>query len=218
MFRLAPLLLLSMLFALPVKAQQIDSAPTTQTVLQPPPSPGELEPTIAAGVSTRILSPIANDSLCPADTECLLGQGVGFGISLERQWASGPAIGFRYDAWFVDTATIYELGVLQALQAYTRYVFSGSDALQPYLFAGIGGVLFGDSFGVSTVGLIGELGPGAELEISPTTSITCSVPLSLLVASEFQTSADDIVRAQSGVDVVIALSLGVRFAQVPPMQ
>ena len=209
MFRSVPSLVACVLYASPLGAQ---------STLQPPPSPGQLDPTIVAGVSTRIMSPIVNDSLCPDETECVLGQGFGFGVSLERQWASGPSIGFRYDAWLVDAATVYELGVLQALQAYARFAFLGRDALHPYVFGGIGGVLFGDSFGVSTVGLTGELGLGVELELSPTTSITCSVPLSFVRASEFRTRADDIMRAQSGVDVVTAIMFGVRFSQVPPMQ
>ncbi len=209
---------LGALCAQPVHAQNVGVEAPSETVLQPPPAPGDLEPTIATGVSTRVLSPIANDSLCPPDTECVLGQGFGFGVSLERRWASGPSVGFRYDAWFVDAATVYELGVLQALQAYGRYAFVSGDALQPYFFVGIGGVLFGDSFGVSTVGLIGELGPGIEIELSPTTSLTCSVPTSLIIMSEFQSAADDVARAQGGVDVVVALALGIRFTQVPSMQ
>lgn len=198
-------------------AEDLDESAAPATTLQPPLPPTELEPTIAAAVSTRIVRPIANDALCPPDTECIFGQGFAFGVALERRWESGPSVGFRYDAWFVDANTVYELGVLQAVQAFGRYAFVGGDAFSPYLFGSIGGAAFGDSFGIETVGLIVEAGFGVELELGSTTSLTCSVPTSFLLLSEFQTGVDAATRASGGIDIALALQVGFRFSQIPSM-
>lgn len=199
-------------------AEAQDSIASNASDLAAPPAPDSLEPTLAAGVSSRVIVPMSDNALCPAESECVLGQGFSVGLSLERRWPSGPSIGFRYDAWFMDSSTVYELGVLQALQAFGRFAFTGDDAMRPYIFGGLGGIAFGDSFSVATVGLIGEIGLGAELELGPTTSLTCSVPVSFIVASAFETSVDEVRRGGQGVDVVIALQLGVRFSQIPSTQ
>ena len=76
-----------------------------------PPAPGDAPPRLAFDVHTGFSAPLRNSSLCPKDVGCVLQSGGGVGGSAERRWPSGIGLMLAYDLWFLDTDSVYELGV-----------------------------------------------------------------------------------------------------------
>jgi hypothetical protein len=177
---------------------------------EPPPPPDELPAIVVGTVWFSAVFPLVNDHTCPADADCVLNGGGGIGAGVERRWAKGLAIGLEYEAWFLNSSGIYELGIMQALTAYARHLLMRDSALHPYLGAGIGGVIFGDTLRVATVGLALNLLSGFEWEISETVSVLVALVGRLVSIETFTTPADGVQRSSGfGIDAFLGLRLGV---------
>jgi len=170
-------------------------------------------PTLVGEVHLSAVIPFAREPLCPVDRPCVLGGGGGIGGTLEHRWSIGFALFVGYDAWFLDSDGVYEIGVLQLLRAGARYVFMMDSLLHPFLDAGVGLVLFGDTFLVSAAGGAIQLTLGAEIELSDEIAMTLSTAWRFFVTSEFSTSSDRTVRGGEGLNAAVAIQIG--FALTP---
>jgi hypothetical protein len=97
---------------------------------------------------------------------CILGSGGGLlirgGYRSPGPWYFGGA----YEFTKMDSSNLYRLGIFQQLRAEMRYLPDLGYRVAPYFTAGVGGVAYGNEWGVETGGALISLGAGFELEIS----------------------------------------------------
>ncbi|MGE3632301.1 MAG: hypothetical protein AB7P00_20545, partial [Sandaracinaceae bacterium] len=145
----------------------------------------------------------------PGDSQCVLGAGATFGVEIERRWPIGIGIAVAYDAWFVDSGGVFELGVVQIVHAAVRYTFATEWNIHPSLHLGAGALVFGDTFLPSTVGGAAELGATAELELTDSVALTAGLELWLFTTSPFTTGRDRTMRSEGlGINAALGFSLG----------
>jgi len=101
----------------------------------------------------------------PDPPPCILGGGGG--LILRGGYRSpGPwYIGGAYQFSKTDSSNIYRLGILQQLRAEMRYMIDMGYRIAPYAMWGIGGMVYGNEWGVETGGasLLGSLGAEWQL-------------------------------------------------------
>ncbi len=209
MGRLSPLLLPTLLVLGSVASFSAPSVAQAQR-FELPPAPDDLPAMIVGTVWFSAVFPLVNVHSCPSGAECVLNGGGGIGGGIERRWSSGMGIGLEYEAWFLNSGGIYELGTMQAITAYARHLLARDNVIHPYLGAGIGGVIFGDTLRVDTVGLALNLHSGFEWEISESISVIVALVARFIVLEGFTTGADGVQRADGfGVDAFLGLRFGV---------
>jgi len=179
-----------------------------------PPAPDELPAISVTTVFFSSVFPLTNQHACPSGASCVLGGGGGIGGSVERRWASGFNVGLEYEAWFLNSGGIYEIGLMQAVTAYARHLLIPENVLHPILGVGIGGVLFGDTGAVATAGLAVNLSSGIEWEITDTVSVVAALVARILWLNAFATPTDMVERAEGfGLDATLGLRLGIAISQ-----
>jgi hypothetical protein len=190
------------------ESETADTEPVHHAI-ELPPDPYSLDPVVSVGFHLGLVVPVARDPLCPSGSDCVFQGGGSFGVVLERRWPSGPAIGLGYQLWFLDASGIYELGLMQELRAQFRYLFLMEAILHPFLGAGIGAVVFGDTFAVATVGVAVDAFLGVELELTETISVHVAIPWRVFRTDSFTTRRDRVRRAEeAGFNVAASLELG----------
>lgn len=97
---------------------------------------------------------------------CILGSGGG--LSIRGGYRSpGPwYFGGAYEFTKMDSSNLYRLGIFQQLRAEMRYLPDIGYRAAPYFAAGIGGVAYGNEWGVETGGALIFGGVGVEFEVS----------------------------------------------------
>lgn len=97
---------------------------------------------------------------------CILGSGGG--IALRGGYRSpGPwYIGGAYEFSKMDSSNLYRLGILQQLRAEMRYIVDTGYRTSPYFAWGVGGVFYGNEWGVETAGAMVFGGVGLSIEVS----------------------------------------------------
>jgi hypothetical protein len=97
---------------------------------------------------------------------CILGSGGG--LSVRGGYRSpGPwFFGGAYEFTKMDSSNLYRLGIFQQLRAELRYLPDSGFRAAPYFSSGVGGVAYGNEWGVETGGALISLGAGVEMEIS----------------------------------------------------
>jgi hypothetical protein len=117
------------------------------------------------GVATDILA--HSGATCQAEeTPCILGSGGG--LVLRGGYRSpGPwYIGGAYQFTATDSSNLYRLAVLQQLRVEMRYLLDMGYRSSPYASWGLGGVVYGNEWGVETGGATFFGGVGAEIQLS----------------------------------------------------
>lgn len=181
----------------------------------PPPDPEDQASFWAIGVHVSWFVPVAREALCPTGAQCIFNGGIGVGGELERRWPSGLALGGGYDMALIDSGSVYELGVLQTLRVAGRYIFSDGSLLHPFVGVAVGGLVFGETFGVDAFGVLLDLTVGVEIELTESFWLSASVPWRMLTTGQFTTEADDVVRGRSGGNTAFAVQLGVIILETP---
>ncbi|MEZ4256548.1 MAG: hypothetical protein R3A78_12705 [Polyangiales bacterium] len=183
--------------------------------LELPPALGERDPIWAFLVNVGWFVPFERDSICPANADCIYNGGLNVRLGVERRWASGLSFGVGYDASVVDSQTVYELGVLQALTVVGKYVFFDETNVHPFLSLGAGPALFGDTFTADTYGGVVDVTGGVELELTHAFRLVVAIPWRILVLREFTTAQDDVRRSTSGGNTAFAVEVGAVILEGP---
>lgn len=163
-----------------------------------PPAPSRADPRLALEVHAAISGMLNNDSLCPSGPGCVMRGGGGIGATVERRWPNGLGAFAGYDAWFLDSDSVYELGVQQALRGGARYTLPNDIVLHPLFELSLGVMGYGDTFRVATVGVLIQPFAGAELELSDWVGLRAGVGLRAFSHSEFRTERDAVLRGNNG--------------------
>jgi hypothetical protein len=175
----------------------------------PPPDPSQREPELIAQVHLGAVLPFERNDICPGDALCVLGGGAVVGVEVERRWPFGLGVLVGYDAWFVESGGVFELGVVQIVRAGLKYVFGDDWLIHPAVQLGAGALIFGDTLAVSTVGGAVELGASAELELTESVALTFGVQGWLFTTSPFTTSRDRTPRSEGlGLNASLQLNVG----------
>ena len=176
--------------------------------VEPPPSPEHRGPELIAQVHTGAVFPLERTDICPGDSLCVLGGGAVVGVEIERRWPFGLGVLVAYDAWFVDSGGVFELGVAQIVRAGVQYVFADEWSIHPAIHIGVGALVFGDTFSVSTVGGAAEAGASAEIELTESVALTVGAQTWLFTTTPFTTGRDR-TRRSAGLGLNAALQLNV---------
>lgn len=163
-----------------------------------PPPPAKAPPRLAFDVHTGFSAPLRNDSLCPRGAGCVLQSGGGVGGSAERRWPSGIGVVVAYDLWFLDTDSVYELGVQQLLRAGLRYTVPTQIVFHPVFELTGGGMGYGDTFRIETVGILAQVMGGAEVELTASFGLRAGLGVRAFSHTEFRTERDNVLRGTGG--------------------
>ncbi len=164
-----------------------------------PPAPARAKPRFALEVHASLVRPLDNRSVCPRGVGCVLQGGGGLGVSLERRRPSGFGAFGAYDVWFLDTDSVYELGVQQAARAGVRYTMPTEVVFHPVFDVSLGIMVYGDTFRFATVGGLADIFAGAEIELNATFGLRVGLGLRVFSHRSFRTERDSALRGQSGV-------------------
>ena len=160
------------------------------------------------------VAPLSSSGLCPGTERCVFGGGGGLGGSVERRFASGLAVALGYDALFVDAGGVYEIGVAQFLRAAARYIFFPRRLLHLVIDAGVGALVFGETFRVAAVGAALQFGVGGELEVTHAIAFTAALVTRVFTTTQFTSATDGAVRGEGATfDTALALQLGVQIVE-----
>jgi hypothetical protein len=177
------------LLALPPSVRADEPGPRGE---QEPPKPPPLHVDYATyGVSLAADILADSGATCrDAGVPCILGSGGG--LVLRGGYRSpGPwYIGGAYQFSTTDSSNIYLLGVLQQLRAEMRFVHDLGYRTTPYYTWGLGGVVYGNEWGVETGGGTAFGGVGLEIQISRLALLGIGVHYQPIVFAGFTDTAD----------------------------
>lgn len=162
-----------------------------------PPPPLERAPRLAIELHTGLTLPLRNAALCPEGYGCVLQSGGGIGASIERRRPSGFGLLVAYDAWFLDSDSVYELAVQQQLRTGMRFTAPTDFVFHP-IFELTGGVMvFGDIFRAATVGVVFQGFAGVETELTESFGVRLGFGMRGFSHSPFRTQRDGARRGAS---------------------
>jgi len=127
------------------------------------------------GVAINALVNAAPGAICgtsvrpPAgsgDAPCILGSGGGLVIRAGYRSPGPWYIGGAYAFAKLDSSNLFRLGIFQQLWAEMRYLPDTGYRASPYLTWGLGGVAYGNEWGMETGGAMIFGGGGLEFEVS----------------------------------------------------
>lgn len=203
--RLIPVLVSCLAFC----AAEVEAQPRAERHVEPPPAPESRDPELNTELRLGAVWPLERTDICPGDSLCVLGAGGTFGIEIERRWSIGLGISLAYDAWFVDSGGVFELGVVQIVRAGLRYVFGTEWLVHPAVHIGGGALVFGDTLLISTVGGAINGGASAELELTESVALTAAAQLWFFTTSPFTTGRDRTPRSGgAGLNLALQASVG----------
>jgi len=127
---------------------------------------------------------------CREDVPCILGSGGGLvlrgGYRSPGPWYFGGA----YQISKTNSSNLYRFATLQQLRAEMRYVFDMGYRTAPYAAWGLGGVVYGNEWGVETGGGTVFGGVGLEVQLSRLIVLGLSFNYQPMVFAGFTDTAD----------------------------
>jgi opacity protein-like surface antigen len=108
--------------------------------------------------------------VCPGSAQaipCILGNGGGLALRLGYRSRGAWYWGGAYEFSRQDSSNLLRLAILQQFRAEARYHLSRITRVSPYLVGGLGGVIYGNEWGLSTWGGGGSVGLGLEAQVTP---------------------------------------------------
>jgi hypothetical protein len=101
-----------------------------------------------------------------APAPCILGSGGGLVIRIGYRSPGPWYIGGTYSFAKMDSQNLFRLGIFQQLGAEMRYMPDTGHQVAPYATWGLGGVVYGNEWGVETGGAMVFAGGGMQFEVS----------------------------------------------------
>jgi hypothetical protein len=120
--------------------------------------------------------------------------GGGVGASAEKRWPIGLGVFAAYDAWFIDSSSVYELGVQQTLRGGGRFTLQNPQLAHPVFELSVGVTSLGDTFLADSFGVVLQALVALEVELSHQFGLMGGIGLRAFSSSQFRTERDDVVR------------------------
>jgi hypothetical protein len=188
---------LSSLLAPVAHAADVPDRAADQDAFVIPPPPATVTPQLAIEVHTGLTLPLGNAGLCPKGSGCVLQSGGGIGASIERRRPSGIGVLLAYDAWFLDSDSVYELAVQQQLRVGMRYTAPTEFVFHPIFELSSGAMVFGDIFRAATVGVVFQGFSGVEAELTESFGVRLGFGMRGFSHTPFRTQRDGVRRGAS---------------------
>ncbi len=190
-------------------ASTVAAQPAAPPHVEPPPAPESRDAELDVTLRLGAVAPLERTDICPGDSLCVLGAGGTFGVEIERRWPIGVGISVAYDAWFVDSGGVFELGIVQIIRAGVGYTFLPESMVHPWLRVGAGALVFGDTFLVETVGGALNAGAGVEVELTDSVMLDGGAAFWLFTTSPFTTGRDRTLRSEGlGLNLALQVHVG----------
>jgi hypothetical protein len=108
--------------------------------------------------------------ICPdgASVPCVIGSGGGLAVRAGYRFHSPFYMGGAYEFSKQDAHKSITLAILQQVRAEARWYLPIEGVYTPFITAGTGAVGYGGQFALETIGGMGFLGVGMELQLSRT--------------------------------------------------
>ena len=106
-------------------APSLATAPEEHHV-EPPPPPAALGRELLLDIHGAAVVPLYVIGLCPNGHECVMNAGVAIGVTVEQRWPDRVGLLLSYDAWVVDSDSLFEIGLMHSFRAGVRYVLDDS--------------------------------------------------------------------------------------------
>lgn len=158
----------------PASGEAGDPAPPLRPTIDAAPDPSRPPPLhveyVQYGVAVAVEMNISAGATCPENvrTPCILGSGGGLALRLGYR-APGPwYVGGAYEFVKMDSSNLYRLGIFQQVRAELRYLPDIGLRAAPFVTVGLGGMAYGNEWGVETGGGLVFAGAGVEIEVSRT--------------------------------------------------
>lgn len=174
----------------------------------PPPPPAEQGAELLLDIRGAAVVPVYVGGLCPSGHECVMNAGVGIGVSVEHRWRDGVGLLLSYDAWVLDSDSVFEIALMHSFRFGLRYVIDTSLNVHPFIGASAAFLAFGDTSQVSAIGGAVIAGGGAEIEISDSIDVLVDAELWTLATGSFETR-DGVHRSDGfGANLAVQISVG----------
>jgi hypothetical protein len=97
-----------------------------------------------------------------------------------------------YDAWFLDSDSVYELAVQQVLRGGLRYTMPTDFIFHPIFEVSLGAMGLGDIFRIQTGGALVQAFSGVETELTESYGVRVGLGMRSFTHSTFRTSRDGV--------------------------
>lgn len=122
---------------------------------------------IAGEINLNSGAACPEDEENPNNTPCIIGSGGGLTVRAGYRSPGPWYIGGAYEFIKMDSGNLYRLGIFQQLRLEMRYLPDiGAYRVSPYVTWGLGGVGYGNEWGMETGGALLFVGGGVEFEVS----------------------------------------------------
>lgn len=122
---------------------------------------------IAGEINLNSGAACPEDEENPNNTPCIIGSGGGLTVRAGYRSPGPWYIGGAYEFIKMDSGNLYRLGIFQQLRLEMRYLPDiGAYRVSPYVTWGLGGVGYGNEWGMETGGALVFVGGGVEFEVS----------------------------------------------------
>lgn len=122
---------------------------------------------IAGEINLNSGAACPEDEENPNNTPCIIGSGGGLTVRAGYRSPGPWYIGGAYEFIKMDSGNLYRLGIFQQLRVEMRFMPDiGAYRLAPYITWGLGGVGYGNEWGIETGGALIFGGAGVEFEVS----------------------------------------------------
>jgi hypothetical protein len=154
----------------PVTAQELPDLSAPDPVLPPPTPPPISSHYLQYGVALTGETVASAGQVCPRTTSnlpCILGNGGGLAVRLGYRSRGPWYLGGAYEFSRQDSANLLRLAILQQVRAELRVHLTRVTRLSPYVGAALGGVIYGNEWGLDTWGGASAIGLGLEFQVTP---------------------------------------------------
>jgi hypothetical protein len=152
----------------PTSAQPVPPRRSASDPIRPPPLHVEYA---QYGVAILALVNLQSGPMCgsgvrPGQAPCILGSGGGLVLRAGYRSPGPWYIGGAYSFAKMDSANLFRLGILQQAWGEMRYLPDTGYRVAPFATWGVGGVVYGNEWGVETGGTQLFGGGGLQFEVS----------------------------------------------------
>jgi opacity protein-like surface antigen len=166
----AGLLAFASLVSVPCAAQELPDLSEPDPSLPPPTPPPISSHYLQYGVAVTGEAVASAGQVCPSTTSnlpCILGDGGGLAVRVGYRSRGPWYLGGAYEFSRQDSANLLRLPILQQLRAELRVHLTRVTRLSPYVGAALGGVIYGNEWGLDTWGAASAVGLGLEFQVTP---------------------------------------------------
>lgn len=159
---------------------------------------------VVGALSTSAL--LHADSVCPSEgSVCPLGGGGGVMVALGRRYDPSREWLLGYDLSVRNARNLFSSATLQAVRFEHRWVYwSTRSNLEAFGGVHVGVALYGERFGLTTLGPLAGVSAGAQYHLSPFLSVGLTLRLEALRFLVPFDTGDGVLRSDGGLATVIS--------------